>query len=69
MLNLKSCPRCKGDMYGDRDVYGRFMHCLQCGHYIHVPDEQAIEHEALLNAVRKAKKAADVEDSDLVASA
>ncbi|MDP6451789.1 MAG: hypothetical protein QF898_00645 [SAR202 cluster bacterium] len=58
MLNLKTCPRCKGDMQADRDVYGNFMRCLQCGHYIHLRDEQAIDHEKLLKAVRKAKDAA-----------
>ncbi len=25
---LKSCPRCRGDMYRDEDGY----QCLQCGH-------------------------------------
>ena len=32
MLYFKACPRCKGDMRRDRDVYGEFMQCLQCGH-------------------------------------
>ena len=68
MLNLKSCPRCQGDMYAERDVYGRFAHCLQCGHYMQVRDENAIDHEKLLKAVRKAKDTANAEDSDLVAS-
>jgi DNA-directed RNA polymerase subunit M/transcription elongation factor TFIIS len=29
---FKACPKCKGDMYQDRDVYGAFRKCLQCGH-------------------------------------
>ncbi len=33
MLNLKACPRCGGDVYFDRDWYGRYMQCLQCGYY------------------------------------
>ncbi len=32
MLWLKTCARCKGDLYEDNDDYGRFISCLQCGH-------------------------------------
>ena len=31
MLFPKACPKCHGDMYLDRDVYGTFIECLQCG--------------------------------------
>ena len=31
MLYLKSCPKCRGDLYLDRDAYGAFRQCLQCG--------------------------------------
>jgi len=31
-LRLKSCPKCKGDVMVDRDEYGWYEHCLQCGH-------------------------------------
>jgi hypothetical protein len=31
MLWLKGCPRCTGDLYGDRDQYGLFITCVQCG--------------------------------------
>jgi len=32
MLNwvLKSCPRCGGDLFIDRDLDGWFEQCLQC---------------------------------------
>ena len=33
MLKLKSCPRCRGDILFDRDWYGRYKECLQCGYY------------------------------------
>ena len=29
---LKSCPRCQGDIYLDKDEDGWREHCLQCGH-------------------------------------
>ncbi len=32
MLLLKRCPRCKGDVFVDRDQFGWFEQCLQCGH-------------------------------------
>lgn len=31
MLNFKSCPRCEGDVKVDRDWYGEYESCLQCG--------------------------------------
>lgn len=34
MFWLKSCPRCRGDLYEGQDMYGRYMACLQCGHYL-----------------------------------
>ena len=32
MWNLKGCPRCGGDIYLDRDRYGWYEQCLQCGY-------------------------------------
>lgn len=29
---LKSCPRCEGDIFLDRDLSGWFEHCIQCGY-------------------------------------
>ncbi len=37
MLKLKDCPRCKGDMYTNRDLYGTYRTCLQCGFMNDVP--------------------------------
>lgn len=34
VLWLKGCPRCRGDLYETSDRYGRFILCLQCGHYL-----------------------------------
>ena len=41
MLYLKSCPRCSGDMYMDRDAYGSYRQCFQCG-YVRDLAEQAL---------------------------
>ena len=40
MLYLKSCPKCRGDMYLEQDNYGRYRQCLQCG-FIHDLDAPA----------------------------
>ena len=37
MLYLKGCPRCAGDIYADRDEYGEYRQCLQCGFVSYPP--------------------------------
>ncbi|MBA7672787.1 hypothetical protein ES703_80974 [subsurface metagenome] len=33
VLRLKSCPKCKrGDLVLDRDHYGWYEYCMQCGY-------------------------------------
>ena len=34
MFFFKTCPKCQGDMYLDRDSYGTYRKCLQCGHIV-----------------------------------
>ncbi len=36
-LHLKACPRCKGDVSTNRDMYGEYKECLQCGYMIDIP--------------------------------
>ncbi len=31
-LSLKACPRCGGDLYISRDMYGEYQGCIQCGY-------------------------------------
>jgi hypothetical protein len=31
MSFFKACPKCQGDMHLNRDSYGAFVKCLQCG--------------------------------------
>ena len=40
-LFLKACPRCRGDVHVNRDVYGTYRECLQCGHIVDIdgPDD------------------------------
>jgi len=32
MVILKACPRCRGDLTSDRDIYGEYLECVQCGY-------------------------------------
>ena len=31
MFHLKSCPKCRGDLFFEKDFYGSYFKCLQCG--------------------------------------
>ena len=32
MAFSRSCPRCRGYMQNNRDIYGEYRECLQCGY-------------------------------------
>lgn len=32
MVWLKACPKCKGDLFLDKDHYGKYQSCIQCGY-------------------------------------
>ena len=38
MLNLKGCPKCQGSLYLVKDMYGKYVNCLQCGFSKDVPE-------------------------------
>ena len=40
MFWIKACPKCRGDLYEAADIYGAYIACLQCAHYL-TEDEQA----------------------------
>lgn len=29
---FKACPKCKGDVFIEKDMFGWYEQCLQCGH-------------------------------------
>ncbi len=51
MLFLKSCPKCQGDMYLEKDSYGAFHQCLQCGMIKDLVDEKSVLAQAQKAAV------------------
>ena len=36
VVSLKSCPRCVGDLHTNRDMYGHYKECLQCGYMLDI---------------------------------
>ena len=55
-LYLKSCNRCGGDMNSNRDIYGEYRVCMQCGNMIDLPNESNLV--SLKASVEEAKKKA-----------
>ena len=55
-LYLKACPRCKGDMQTNRDMYGEYNECLQCGHMADI--EKADNLFSSITAIKPKKKVA-----------
>lgn len=36
MTESKGCSRCGARMFGNRDMYGEYLECVQCGHLINL---------------------------------
>ena len=62
MWRLKSCPKCKGDMYIDKDRNSWHEECLQCGFSRELVDMVLVnpqpENANNKNSARRAKTAA-----------
>ena len=56
MWRLKGCPKCRGDLYVDKDHDGWFEECLQCG------------YEAYLQPVVEAREMHSTADRQLVSA-
>jgi hypothetical protein len=60
MLWFKSCPRCRGDLSQKLDVYGSYIACYQCGHYLTTAEEIELTAPAKpRNFARAVRKAAE----------
>jgi hypothetical protein len=47
MWELKKCPRCGGDMFIDRDIYGWYEKCLQCSYCCELRSLDEIQQSAV----------------------
>ena len=54
MLLFKACPRCGGDIQVNRDIYGDYKECLQCG--LMEDTESPYVRKAVPAAAKKRKK-------------
>lgn len=46
MMWLKVCPRCKGDVYVEKDIFESYLKCLQCGHVLSEAEKRSVESSA-----------------------
>lgn len=56
MMRFKSCPKCGGDMLVDKDQYGWYEQCMQCGFLGDLKELVKNDDEAV-RRVRAKKKA------------
>ncbi len=59
MFWLRSCPRCQGDFYQDRDTFGYYLRCLQCGHEIQLLKMLESEQQLSPSLLEEIRMAAD----------
>ena len=45
MFWIKSCPKCHGDLNESTDIYGNYISCFQCGHYLTAVEETSVRDE------------------------
>ena len=65
MFRFNGCPKCKGDLFLDRDSYGPYLSCVQCGRYYSV--EQVAPQRAAAEHAAKAAVPPEVADLELAA--
>jgi DNA-directed RNA polymerase subunit M/transcription elongation factor TFIIS len=58
MMFLKACPRCRGDLYINRDIYGTYLECVQCGYIRDLAEETASRLKATADSLEAERKAA-----------
>lgn len=54
MFYLKGCSKCQGDLTLEKDAYGAFLKCLQCGKLTEVNEaggRRSVLHGATFNEV------------------
>ena len=54
MTNMLKCPRCRGYLHANRDQYGAYRECLQCGYMVDVQKRE----ERKVTSASKAKMVA-----------
>jgi DNA-directed RNA polymerase subunit M/transcription elongation factor TFIIS len=55
MIFFKACPRCSGDMHVNRDIYGDYKECLNCGNMQDLESPEARHSFASATTTKKKK--------------
>lgn len=50
MMNywFKECPRCRGDLREEGDLYGTYISCMQCGYTLKGHEERILSSRGTL---------------------
>lgn len=56
MLELRACPRCEGDLHTNRDMYGSYKQCIQCGYMRDLPHADRVLRSLKLSDFNKKKE-------------
>ncbi len=57
MWKLRSCPKCGGDMFIDKDIYGWYEKCLQCSYQRDLKDLAEFKKQEARREMEPAKAA------------
>ncbi|MBI2912490.1 MAG: hypothetical protein HYY03_01060 [Chloroflexi bacterium] len=55
---LKQCPRCRGDLRQESDIYGYYISCVQCGYILNQAEEARVLTAGILGEPFSVVKAA-----------
>ena len=55
---LKACKRCGGDMHINRDIYGEYKECLQCGLMLDMVSSGDVLAASIAESKKRRKKVA-----------
>ena len=68
MFWLKACSRCGGDLFSERDTYGTYISCMQCGRYMTEAEETQLKHPALMRTAQPVVLPLEEEEKEKVAA-
>ncbi|MBM3925851.1 MAG: hypothetical protein FJ320_07675 [SAR202 cluster bacterium] len=57
-IYLKTCKKCRGDLFLNGDIYGPYLQCLQCGLLIEIKAKKSAGLEQYAEAVQQQQIAA-----------
>ncbi len=52
MFWFKACPKCQGDLYGSKDIYGGYVACMQCSRYLTEAEETRLRDASSSSSVQ-----------------